>query len=95
MLLGVNSVCMLGGAYEGRTGEATGCSMVVLPWCHLQTETGSARGGRDIRVRITMKKNRSTLVVAFYISWMGGMVKFTFHWYRCIVHVSCLLRLWD
>ena len=44
-VVGVNPVCMLEGAYEGRTGDSPGCSMTVFPQCHLQTETGNTRGG--------------------------------------------------
>ena len=41
--------------------EAPGCSMAVLPWCHLQTgERERERGCDKIkRVRITTKKKRS------------------------------------
>ena len=58
-VVGENPACMLGGVYEGWTGEALMCSTTVLPWCHLQTGDREHKRGCDKRVRIKKKKKRS------------------------------------
>ena len=71
---GVNPVCILKEAFEGWTGDAQGCSTMVLPWCHLKTETGRVRG-RDKRARITMKKKKKVQVErGLHSDWQSAVV---------------------
>ena len=61
-VVAVNPVCMLEGAYDGWAGTTPGCSTMVLPQCHLQTETGSTRKKGLSREKVPHPDWQSTLV---------------------------------
>ena len=68
----VKPVYMLEGAYEGWTGDAPGCSLTVLPWCHLQTETESTKEG-GIRGRESQQRKKRVQVEKEGPTWTGSL----------------------